>query len=80
MAVGGAPCARLHEERPQSVIDLNRENALEVLERRSSNLLVVGVQAAKRNLQGLSSEDQRQEREDVREALAGAILHELIER
>jgi hypothetical protein len=60
--------------------NLGRENALEIFERRSSKLSVVGVQAAKRNLQGLSWEDQRQEREDVREALAGTIPHELVER
>jgi hypothetical protein len=70
----------LHEKRPVCVANLGRENAFEILERRSSELSVVGVQAAKRNLQGLSRKNQRQEREDVGEALAGTIAYELVER
>ena len=77
--VAGAACARLHEERPEGVANLGREHALEILERRSSKLSVVRVQAAKRNLQRLSREDQRQERKDVRKALAGTISHDFVD-
>ena len=41
--------------------------------------LIVGVQAAKRDLQRLARQHQRQQREDVREALAGAVPHELVD-
>src|SRR4029077_18369447 len=47
---------------------------------RSLQLLVVGVQTPERNLQRLAREDEREKREHVREALAGARAHELIER
>src|SRR4029453_2843355 len=78
--LGRTPCARLHEERREGMANLGREHALEILERRSSKLSVVRMQAAKRNVQRLSREDQRQKRENVREALAGTIPHELVER
>ncbi len=57
-----------------------RQHAVEILERRALQLLVVGLQAAKRNLQRLARQHQRQQREHVREALARAVAHELVER
>ena len=68
------------EERPQPLADRRRQHAFEVLERRALQVLVVGVQAAKRDLQRLARQHQRQQREDVREALARPVAHELVER
>ena len=72
--------ARLHEERPKCVANLRWKDAFEILERRPSKLSVGRMQAAKSNLQRLSREDERQEGEDVREALARTVPYELVER
>ena len=71
--------AAILEERPQPLADRRRQHAFEILERRASQVLVVGVQAAKRDLQRLARQHQRQQREDVGQALAGAVPHELVD-
>ena len=70
----------LLEERPQPLADRRRQHAFEVFERRPPQMLVVGLEAAERDLQRFARQHQRQQREDVGEALAGAVAHERVER
>ena len=42
--------------------------------------LIVSIQAAKRDQQRLARQHRRQQREDVRETLAGAVAHELVDK
>src|SRR5262249_46943832 len=72
----GAPL----DERPEPLADRRRQHAFEILQRSPLQLLVVRVEAAKRNLQRLSRQHQRQQREDVREAFTGPRPNELVER
>ena len=68
------------DEGPQPLTDRRRQHAFEILQRGPLQLLVVRIEAAKRNLQRLSRQHQRQQREDVREAFTGPRPDELVER
>jgi hypothetical protein len=68
------------EKRPQRLTNSGRQHAFEILERRSSQLPVLGMKAPERNLERFPRQHQRKQREDVREALAGAVADELVER
>src|SRR4029077_3322591 len=64
------------DEGPQPLTDRRRQHAFEVLQRSPLQLLVVRIEAAKRNLQRLSRQHQREQREYVREAFTGARPNE----
>ena len=56
-----------------------RQHALEILERGAAKVLIVGVQPAKGDLQRLGRQHEREQREDVRQALAGAAPDEVVD-
>src|SRR6185295_17760439 len=65
---------------PEPLADTRRQNAVEILQRRTLQLLIVGLQAAEGDLERLTGQDQRQQREDVRQTRARTVAHELVER
>ena len=75
-----APYGPPFEERPQPLANRRRQHAFEILESRPPKMFVVGLKAAKRNLQRFALQHQRQERKDVGEALARPVPHERVER
>src|SRR5437879_2418160 len=77
---GGTLHGSALDEWPQPPSDGRRQDAFEVFERGALQVLVVGMKAPKRNLQRLAREHERQQGEDVREALARPRPYELVER
>ncbi len=71
--------ARIFEIRPQARANRRRQDPLQVLQRRPAQVLIVGLQTAKSNQQRLGRQDQRQQREDVRQAPARPVLHDIVE-
>ncbi len=69
----------MFERRPEARANGRRQHAVQVLERRAAQVRVVGMQAAQGGLYRIGRQDERQQREDVRETLAGASLHELVD-
>ena len=72
--------ATIFEKRPEPVANRGRQDAFQILERRAAQVLVVGMQSTERNLQRLARQDQREQREDMRQALAGPIPHEFVDK
>ena len=79
MWLGGTAGAPLNKEWPDLLPYFGGEHAFEVLERGTSKAAVLTVEASEGNLKRLAGKNERQQGEDVREALPGSIAHEFVE-
>ena len=75
----GRPVGRGSSRDGHSARGSSGQDPLEILEGCASQVRLCEVQAPERNLEGLGREDQRQQREHVGQAAAGAILDELVD-
>ena len=67
------------DERPEPLANVGRKNALKILERRAAKDRIVRMQAPIRHLKRRGRKYEGQQREDVCEALVGAVLEELVD-
>src|SRR6476661_8851882 len=67
------------QERPQAEADLRRQHSLAVFQGGASQVCVVAVQAAERDEERLTCQDERQQREHMRQALARPVADKGVE-
>src|SRR5262245_47787905 len=71
-------CLQRHQVRPKGLPYAGRQHVFEVFQGSPPQLCVAGGQAAKRDVDRLPGKDQREEGEDVRQALTRPIAHEFV--